>query len=138
MSATSAPRCARSTRPRAPESKGEADEIVTACARRGVTSAVAHRKRYNPTLPVVGRPITGGAIRKVHEGCSRGKEDARGGAGDFWVLGSLVEDINPVCRHHCCWRRYGSCSSLPYSQWWKSLHWQFHYWHCLFWKFLLG
>ncbi len=72
---------------------GETDQVVAACARRGVTCAVAHRNRYHPTLPVVERLIAEGAIGKVLEVRGRGKEDARGGAGDLWVLGSHVLNI---------------------------------------------
>lgn len=72
---------------------GEADEIVAACAQRGVTCAVAHRNRYHPTLAVVERLIREGAIGRVLEVRGRGKEDARGGAADLWVLGSHILNL---------------------------------------------
>ncbi len=75
---------------RSPE---EADQILAACGRRGAKLAVAHRNRYHPALPAVKRLIDGGAIGRVLEFRGRGKEDARGGAEDLWVLGSHVINL---------------------------------------------
>jgi predicted dehydrogenase len=65
----------------------EADEIVAACERKNVKLAIAHRNRYNPVLPVIQGLLTDGAIGRVLEMRARGKEDARGGSLDLWVLG---------------------------------------------------
>lgn len=65
----------------------EADEMVDACARRGVRLALAHRNRYHPALPVATRMIEEGKIGRVLEYRARGKEDTRGGPLDLWVLG---------------------------------------------------
>ncbi|HWB00402.1 MAG TPA: Gfo/Idh/MocA family oxidoreductase [Pirellulales bacterium] len=70
----------------------EADEIVAACERSHTKVAVAHRNRYHPALPVIARLLQDGAIGKVLELRGRGKEDARGGALDLYVLGSHVLD----------------------------------------------
>ena len=75
---------------RSPE---EADQIVAGCERRGVKLAVAHRNRYHPALPVVVRLLAEGAIGRLLEMRGRGKEDARGGAEDLWVLGSHVLNL---------------------------------------------
>jgi predicted dehydrogenase len=73
----------------------EADEIVTACERGNVKLAVAHRNRYHPVLPVIQGLVKDGAIGRVLEIRARGKEDARGGSLDLYVLGShLLNLIN--------------------------------------------
>ncbi|MBX3422641.1 MAG: Gfo/Idh/MocA family oxidoreductase [Pirellulaceae bacterium] len=70
----------------------QADEIIQACEMRHVKLAVAHISRYSPQLAVVKKLIAEGAIGDVLELHGRGKEDARGGGEDFWVLGSHVLD----------------------------------------------
>lgn len=71
----------------------EADEIVAACERHRVKLAVAHRNRWHPVLPVLQRLVKEGAIGRVLELRARGKEDARGGSLDLWVLGSHVLNL---------------------------------------------
>jgi len=73
----------------------EADEIVAACKANGVKLALAHRNRYHPVLPVVMDLLNQGQIGRVLEFRARGKEDARGGGLDLWVLGSHV--FNLMC-----------------------------------------
>jgi predicted dehydrogenase len=74
----------------------EADEIVAACAKARVKLAIAHRNRYHPTLPVVEKLVKDGTIGKVLEIRCRGKEDARGGSLDLWVLGSHLLNLATV------------------------------------------
>jgi predicted dehydrogenase len=71
----------------------EADEIISAANQRGVQVAVAHRNRYHPVLPVVRQLLADGAIGRVLEYRARGKEDARGGCQDMWVLGSHLFNL---------------------------------------------
>lgn len=71
----------------------EADEIVAACSRSGAKLAIAHRNRYHPVLPVVARLVEEGAIGRWLEIRARGKEDARGGSLDLWVLGSHLLNL---------------------------------------------
>jgi predicted dehydrogenase len=71
----------------------EADEIVAACEQSGTKLALAHRNRYHPALPQVLAAVKGGAIGQLLEIRGRGKEDARGGGLDLWVLGSHVLDL---------------------------------------------
>ncbi|WP_442512052.1 Gfo/Idh/MocA family protein [Novipirellula sp. SH528] len=71
----------------------EADEIVAACQRSGMRLAIAHRNRYHPALPVTKTAIAEGAIGKVLEIRCRGKEDARGGGQDLWVLGTHLFNL---------------------------------------------
>jgi predicted dehydrogenase len=65
----------------------EADEVVAACQKHKVKLAVAHRNRYHPVMPVVAQLVKDGAIGRLLEFRARGKEDARGGSQDLWVLG---------------------------------------------------
>jgi predicted dehydrogenase len=74
-------------------SLAEADEIIAACEKNGVKLALAHRNRWHPTLPVVGRLVKEGAIGSLLELRGRGKEDRRGGMEDLWVLGSHVVNL---------------------------------------------
>jgi len=71
----------------------EADEIVSAAESRNVKLAIAHRNRYHPVLSVVQQLIQEGAIGRVLEYRMRGKEDARGGMLDLWVLGSHLVNL---------------------------------------------
>lgn len=72
---------------------GEADEMIRACEMRHLKLAVAHISRYSPQLQVIRRLIQAGEIGDVLEIRARGKEDARGGAEDLWVLGTHVLDL---------------------------------------------
>jgi predicted dehydrogenase len=76
-------------------SLAEADEIIAACEKAGTRLAVAHRNRQHPVMPVVAKLIEEGLIGRVLEMRGRGKEDARGGSLDLWVLGSHV--LNMGC-----------------------------------------
>lgn len=71
----------------------EADELAAACARTGMRLAVAHRNRYHPALPVLKGMLSDEKFGRLVEIRCRGKEDARGGALDLWVLGSHVLNL---------------------------------------------
>jgi predicted dehydrogenase len=71
----------------------EADAIVAACESSGAKLALAHRNRYHPALPVVAKLVAEGAIGRWLEIRARGKEDARGGSLDLWVLGSHLLNL---------------------------------------------
>lgn len=71
----------------------EADTVVAACAKSGTRLGIAHRNRYHPVLPVIAKLIEDGAIGRWLEIRARGKEDARGGALDLWVLGSHLLNL---------------------------------------------
>lgn len=72
---------------------GEADEIVAACEKKNVKLALAHQTRYSPILRVVREVIEMGRVGELLELRGRGKEDARGGGEDLWVLGSHVFNL---------------------------------------------
>ncbi len=71
----------------------EADAILAACAQHGTKLAIAHRNRYHPVLPLIRKLIEDGAIGRLLEIRARGKEDARGGSLDLWVLGSHLLNL---------------------------------------------
>ncbi len=71
----------------------EAGEIIATCEKRGTKLALAHRNRYHPALPTVEKLVRDGGIGQLLEVRGRGKEDARGGALDLWVLGSHVLNL---------------------------------------------
>ncbi len=71
----------------------EADEIIAAADKAGTKIAVAHRNRYHPVVPHITQLMKDGAIGRVLEMRGRGKEDARGGSLDLWVLGSHIFNI---------------------------------------------
>jgi len=71
----------------------EADAMVAACEKHKVKLAVAHQTRYSPKLKVVEELIASGKLGRLLEIRARGKEDARGGAEDLWVLGTHVLDL---------------------------------------------
>jgi predicted dehydrogenase len=71
----------------------EADAMVAACEKHKVKLAVAHQTRYSPKLKVVRELIASGKLGRLLEIRTRGKEDARGGAEDLWVLGTHVLDL---------------------------------------------
>jgi len=72
---------------------GEADEMIQACEMRHLKLAVAHISRWSPQLEMVRQVIQAGEIGDVLEIRARGKEDARGGGEDLWVLGTHVLDL---------------------------------------------
>lgn len=74
----------------------EADAIIAAAEKKGVKIAIAHRNRYHPAVPVVQRLIKEDAIGRLLEIRCRGKEDARGGAQDLWVLGAHLLNLAVV------------------------------------------
>lgn len=71
----------------------EADEIIVAADKRKTKIAIAHRNRYHPALPAVERMLQDNALGQVLEIRLRGKEDARGGAQDLWVLGAHLLNL---------------------------------------------
>ncbi len=71
----------------------EADEIIAACAKNNVKLAIAHRNRYHPALATCSRLVEEGIIGRFLEIRARGKEDARGGTLDLWVLGSHLFNL---------------------------------------------
>ncbi len=71
----------------------EADAVVSAFEMRHRKLALAHQTRYSPVTHMVRDLIRQGEIGDLLEMRGRGKEDARGGGEDLWVLGSHVLDL---------------------------------------------
>lgn len=71
----------------------EADAIVKACKENNTKLAIAHRNRYHPVLPVIRDLVDKGELGTLLEVRLRGKEDARGGGLDLWVLGSHLLNL---------------------------------------------
>jgi predicted dehydrogenase len=87
----------------------EADEIIAACEKHGVKFAVAHRNRYHPALPVAKKLLSEGLIGQPLEIRARGKEDARGGTLDLWVLGTHLFNLATYFQGEPRW-----CSGMIY------------------------
>jgi predicted dehydrogenase len=81
----------------------EADEMIAACERTHARVAIAHQTHYSPRAEVVKRLIADGKIGRVLEFRGRGKEDARGGGEDLWVLGTHVMDLIRLFGGHPQW-----------------------------------
>jgi len=71
----------------------EADAMVAACEQNHTKLALAHQTRYSPKIAQVREVIESGLIGDVLEMRGRGKEDARGGGEDLWVLGSHIMNL---------------------------------------------
>ena len=71
----------------------EADEIIAACQKSGTRLAIAHRNRYHPALAACKKWIADGGLGRLLEIRARGKEDARGGPLDLWVLGTHLFNL---------------------------------------------
>lgn len=71
----------------------EADAVIAAFEMRHRKLALAHQTRYSPVTHLVRDLIRQGEIGDLLEMRGRGKEDARGGAEDLWVLGSHIFDL---------------------------------------------
>lgn len=81
----------------------EADAIIAACERTHTRLAIAHQTRYSPKAQVVRELIESGKLGRVLEFRGRGKEDARGGGEDLWVLGTHVMDLIRLFAGHPQW-----------------------------------
>jgi predicted dehydrogenase len=68
----------------------ECDAVVTALDMRHLKLGIAHISQYSPVLATVLKVIADGTIGDLLEVRGRGKEDARGGGEDLWVLGSHI------------------------------------------------
>jgi predicted dehydrogenase len=68
----------------------ECDAVVNALDMRHLKLGIAHISQYSPVLATVQKVIADGTIGDLLEIRGRGKEDARGGGEDLWVLGSHI------------------------------------------------
>lgn len=70
----------------------EADKLAAICEKAGVKVAVGHHVRYTPELRTALQMVSDGVIGDVLEVRARCKEDHRGGAEDYSLLGSHMVD----------------------------------------------
>jgi predicted dehydrogenase len=68
----------------------ECDAVVKELDMRHLKLGIAHISQYSPVLDTVRKVIADGVIGDLLEIRGRGKEDARGGGEDLWVLGSHI------------------------------------------------
>jgi len=71
----------------------EADAVIDACRQAGTKLQLAYVNRHSHAYAATRDLIEDGRIGKVLEIRCRGKEDARGGGEDLWVLGCHVLDL---------------------------------------------
>ena len=70
----------------------EADAMIEACRKAGVTMGVGHQGRMHAAVHYGRKLLEKGAIGTVLSAQMRGKEDSRGGAEDLMVLGTHMFD----------------------------------------------
>lgn len=73
--------------------RAEADAVIAACSASGTKLSLAFVNRHSPAYAAARDLIEDGRIGRVLELRGRGKEDARGGGEDLWVLGCHVLDM---------------------------------------------
>jgi len=71
----------------------EADAVIAACKKSNSKLALAYVNRHSLAYAAARDLIEDGRIGKVLELRGRGKEDARGGGEDLWVLGCHILDM---------------------------------------------
>ncbi len=71
----------------------EADAVVAACRTANTKLGLALVNRHCPTIAAVAGLVADGKLGRLLELRARGKEDARGGGEDLWVLGPHVLDL---------------------------------------------
>lgn len=71
----------------------EADDIIRTSEMTHARVAITHQTHVSPKIAAAKKLIAEGKLGQVLELRGRGKEDARGGGEDLWVLGSHVMDL---------------------------------------------
>jgi len=71
----------------------EADEMITAFERKNLKLAIAHQRRYSPTMQRIQEIIADGKLGDLLELRGRGKEDKRGAGFDLMCLGTHTMDL---------------------------------------------
>jgi len=71
----------------------EADEIVAAFEKKNLKLAIAHQRRYSPTMERIKEIIAQGRLGDLLELRGRGKEDKRGAGFDLLCLGTHTMDL---------------------------------------------
>jgi predicted dehydrogenase len=71
----------------------EADEMILAFERKNLKLAIAHQRRYSPTMRRILEIIADGKLGDLLELRGRGKEDKRGAGFDLMCLGTHTMDL---------------------------------------------
>jgi len=71
----------------------EADEMITAFEKKNLKLAIAHQRRYSPTMQRIQEIIAEGKLGDLLELRGRGKEDKRGAGFDLMCLGTHTMDL---------------------------------------------
>jgi predicted dehydrogenase len=71
----------------------EADEMIAAFEKKNLKLAIAHQRRYSPTMQRIQEIIADGKLGDLLELRGRGKEDKRGAAFDLMCLGTHTMDL---------------------------------------------
>jgi len=71
----------------------EADEMIAALKKKNLKLAIAHQRRYSPTMQRIREIIAEGRLGDVLELRARGKEDKRGAGFDLMCLGTHTMDL---------------------------------------------
>ena len=74
-------------------SRAEAEAVIAACTKSDTKLSLAYVNRHSPAYAAARDLIEDGRVGRVLEIRGRGKEDARGGGEDLWVLGCHVLDM---------------------------------------------
>ena len=75
------------------QTRAQADAVIAACQKANTKLSLALVNRHSPAYAAARDLIEDGRIGRVLELRGRGKEDARGGGEDLWVLGCHVLDM---------------------------------------------
>ncbi len=75
------------------QTRTQADAVIAACQKANTKLSLALVNRHSPAYAAARDLIEDGRIGRVLELRGRGKEDARGGGEDLWVLGCHVLDM---------------------------------------------
>ena len=92
----------------------QADEMIAACERKNVKVAIAHQTRYSPVLVHIEQLLAEKKIGRILEYQMHGKEDARGGGEDLWVLGTHIFELTQHLAGAPIWvQGYASQNNKP-------------------------
>jgi predicted dehydrogenase len=81
----------------------EADEMIAAFEKKNLKLAIAHQRRYSPTMQRVQEIIAEGKLGDLLELRGRGKEDKRGAGFDLMCLGSHTMDLMRLIAGDALW-----------------------------------
>ncbi|MHC4528931.1 MAG: Gfo/Idh/MocA family protein, partial [Planctomycetota bacterium] len=71
----------------------EADEMIATFEKKNLKLAIAHQRRYSPTMERIQEIIADGKLGDLLELRARGKEDKRGASFDMMCLGTHTFDL---------------------------------------------